>query len=263
MQRRTGTLALLAWLCITSPAVSAATVAGASPAEDADTAQAIAQAESLGRQMFEHDLAAERATDALLESSMRGDSRVQGWVTERHDDRYQVSMLGEGAVVLYQATTDARGNLAGATKVLAVPVPPTAYQAGAAAARTLALGSRYDACAKTYNSVVLPVPGTATDAWTVYLLPATTDPAVVPLGGSYRFDIAHGRITSQRAFTNSCIQLQRAPRGAAMIVGHLLDPTPTEVHVFWSLWARSPLYVSTGEGMVWKIEDGRIDRVQD
>lgn len=259
MTRRMMMLALLAWACTAAPAVSAASP----PVDDAATAQALAQAETRGREMFEHDLAAERATDALLKKRMRGDSRVRGWITEPKDNRYEVSMIGEGAVVLYRATTDARGNLAGATEALAVPAAPTPYQAGAAAARTLAMQSRIDACAKRYNSVVLPAPGATTDAWTVYLLPATTDPAAVPLGGSYRFDIAEGRITSQRAFTRSCIQLKRAPRNAAMIVTHMLDPTPTEVHVFWSLWARSPLYVTTGEDVIWKIEDGRIHRVQD
>ncbi len=263
MKRWTGMLGLLAWLCAASPAVSGNARTPAAPADDVGTAQAVAQAEARGRQMFEHDLAAERATDALLEQGMRGDTRVRGWITEQRGSHYEVSMIGDGAVVLYRAATDAQGRMTGATETLDVPAAPTTYQAGAAAARALALNSAFDACAQTYNSVVLPAPGTAADAWTVYLLPATTDPAVVPLGGTHRLDIAHGRIVSRRAFTHSCIQLKRAPPGAAMFITHLQDPTPTEIHVFWSLWARSPLYVSTGKDVIWKIEDGRIRRMQD
>lgn len=47
------------------------------------------------------------------------------------------------------------------------------------------------------------------------------------------------------------------------MVTHLLDPTPTEVHVYWSLWARTPMFVATGEDAIWKIENGRIHRVED
>jgi hypothetical protein len=110
--------------------------------------------------------------------------------------------------------------------------------------------------------VVLPE---GDNRWTVYLLPGTTSPTIVPLGGSHRLDMADGRITASRGFTRSCIQLSRAPstRGAkvvGMMVTHLLDPTPTEVHVYWSLWARTPMFVATPNDEVWQIEEGRIRR---
>jgi len=89
----------------------------------------------------------------------------------------------------------------------------------------------------------------------------------VPLGGSHRLDIVGGEITASRAFTRSCIQLNRAPstRGAnvsAMMVTHMLDATPTEAHVYWSLWARTPMVVVTGEDAIWEIENGRIRRIE-
>lgn len=35
----------------------------------------------------------------------------------------------------------------------------------------------------------------------------------------------------------------------AMMITHILDPVPTEAHVHCSLWADTPMYVST-EGLV-------------
>lgn len=99
--------------------------------------------------------------------------------------------------------------------------------------------------------------------WAAYLLPGTTQHGVVPIGGSYRLDLdaAGERILKQRPFTRTCIALDsprsdRSMKAVAMMVTHLLDPVPTEVHVFWSLWARQPMYVATSEGN-WLIEDGK------
>ena len=95
--------------------------------------------------------------------------------------------------------------------------------------------------------------------WIVYLLPGTTKQGIVPIGGSYRLelDAAGDRVVTQRGFTRSCITLENPPDSAAMMITHLLDPRPTEVHVFWSLWAGKPMFVGTSTGL-WKIEDGRV-----
>ncbi|EKT4087405.1 TPA: hypothetical protein QDZ99_001815 [Stenotrophomonas maltophilia] len=259
--------AALAALLSMAPAAHAIT-ASDPPHESRQAATAtadadIARIESLGRSLFEHDLAAERATDALVAKGMRKDDRVAGWVTEQRDNRYVVSILGGDSSVLYRVVTDDKGTLAGPVQTLSPPEPLSPYEAGAAAARALALSSKFQACSKNYNTVVLPnVDGTA-NAWSVYLLPGTFDPAAVPLGGSHRVEIADEKITSSRPYTLSCITLQRPPRKGAMMVTHLLDPTPTEVHVYWSLWARAPLFVSTAKDVIWKIENGHISKVVD
>lgn len=227
-----------------------------------DTQVALARAEALGRALFVHDLAAERATDALMahKSSLRDDKRVRGWITESHDDTVIVSIIDATPAVLYRVTVDADGAILGTPEVLAEPAALSTFEAGAAQARRAAMNSEIATCAPNYNSVVLPSeesPG----HWVVYLLPGTFDPEVVPLGGSYRLEVADGKVTNIRPFTNTCIQLRRGPQVAAMTITHLLDPTPTEVHVYWSLWARTPLYVSTDNNLSWKIGNGRISRV--
>ena len=47
------------------------------------------------------------------------------------------------------------------------------------------------------------------------------------------------------------------------MITHLLDPIPTEAHVFWSLWARKPMYVATPpNGTIWVVDDGKIKLVE-
>lgn len=228
----------------------------------ADTAVAVARAERLGKAMFLQDLAAERATDVLAarHRGFRKDKRIRGWITEEHDGRYRVSYIDATPAVLYRIDMAADGTPAGDAEVLSEPAPLSPYEADAAAARALALTAQVAPCARTYNTVVLPE---GDRRWSVYVLPATTLRYVVPLGGSHRVDIADGQITSDRGFTYTCIQLGRArstPHGevAAMMVTHLLDPIPTEVHVYWSLWARTPMFVATSSSAVWEIKEGRI-----
>ncbi len=229
----------------------------------------ISAAESIGGVLFVHDRAAEVATDALLKiRGFRKDRRVAGWVTEEKEGNISVTFVGsQDALVtkaLYRAVVTTGGLIVGAPLALDIPEELTAYEAAAFTARSAALASGFSPCASTYNTVVLPANDTPLRGWRVYLLPGTTKQGVVPLGGTYRLDIASDgkSVLGQRGFTRTCIQLGSGPRVAAMMVTHLLDPVPTEAHVFWALWAAKPMYVSTPAGL-WKIESGTVARVQD
>jgi len=49
----------------------------------------------------------------------------------------------------------------------------------------------------------------------------------------------------------------------ALMITHLLDPIPTEAHVFWSIWAHKPLYVATPpNGTIWVVEGSKIRLVE-
>ena len=71
-----------------------------------------------------------------------------------------------------------------------------------------------------------------------------------------------GKIVSERAFTKSCITM--APQAlanttpAALIITHLLDPTPTEIHVYLSLLSRLPVYVGTTDARVWLVNGAAV-----
>jgi hypothetical protein len=53
----------------------------------------------------------------------------------------------------------------------------------------------------------------------------------------------------------------RPPAGAksaALFITHLLDPVPTEIHVFSSLVAHVPVMVGTRDGRIWAVDGTRI-----
>jgi hypothetical protein len=92
----------------------------------------------------------------------------------------------------------------------------------------------------------------------------------VPVGGHYRVEVGpDGKAREMRPFTHSCIDMPAAgakPEGqppgsstAAGLVTHLLDPVPTEIHVFSSLAAHLPLFVgTTSNHSLWEVDGGRI-----
>lgn len=125
------------------------------------------------------------------------------------------------------------------------------------------MASAIEPCSKNYNSVVLPSGATPGTDWNVYLLPGTTKHNVVPIGGTYRMEIDGAKVVSQRGFTRTCIALQSEPEAVGLMITHLLDPIPTEVHVFWSLWAKKPIYVATPpNGTIWIVDGNKIGLVE-
>ena len=82
----------------------------------------------------------------------------------------------------------------------------------------------------------------------------------VPLGGHYRFEVLDGKIVDSRTFTNSCISLptgadDEGNKPAGLTISHLLDPIPTEIHVFSTYAARVPIYVITSQNeRIWVSE---------
>jgi len=100
----------------------------------------------------------------------------------------------------------------------------------------------------------------------VYLIPGTTDPTLIPLGGYYRYEISgDGKtILAQRAFTKSCLttSTKGVPTGyhlAYVSISHLMDPQPTEVHVFVSLTYKQKFFVVTATNhRLWYVSDGFI-----
>ncbi|SOD50583.1 hypothetical protein [Pseudoxanthomonas wuyuanensis] len=250
-------------LAITLIASSLAAFADDSLPEELPSEQevpALLSAETTGLTIYRHDQAAAVATDAAFKvRSFKKDKRINGWITEEQQGSVVVTFIDKTPAALYRITV--ANGVAGSLASLESPTPLTAYEAGAAAARQAALASNFEPCSSSYNSVVLPSP--VDGNWLVYLIPGTTKNNIVPIGGTYRMEISGSNIVSQRAFTRTCISLQTDPRAAALVVTHLLDPIPTEAHVFWSIWAQKPLYVSTPpNGTLWLVEGNNIKLVE-
>jgi hypothetical protein len=226
-------------------------------------AAAIRSAEVTGLAIYRHDHAASVATDAARElRAFKKDKRVTGWVTEEQQGQIVVTFIDRAPAALYRIAVSKDG-IAGPVTALGSPTPLSDYESGAAAARTAALTSKFQPCSESYNSVVLPAGETPGKTWVVYLLPGTTKSNVVPIGGTYRIETSGSNVTSQRGFTRTCIVLQTDPRAVGLMITHLLDPIPTEAHVFWSLWAKKPMYVATPpNGTVWAVEGNKIKLVE-
>jgi hypothetical protein len=231
---------------------------------------ALRQAETAGLRMNRHDKAAWVATDELSRlKGFRKDRRVAGWITEERDDQIVVTFIGsdDGAALeaLYRTTVSAAGKAVGKPLVLEIPEPLTEFETNAAAARAAAMSSSFAACAQNYNSIVLPGADGPRGKWIVYLLPGTTDGKVVPIGGSYRMEVdgSSHKILSSRGFTHTCIQLADDPRAVALFITHLLDPVPTEIHVFWSLSLGKDMYVGTPpKGTTWLVHGASIKLIK-
>src|SRR5690349_24950432 len=85
-----------------------------------------------------------------------------------------------------------------------------------------------------------------------------------PFGGHYLIPVdPSGRAGAARRFAKTCIEIGRLPGAsgsepAALVISHLLDPIPTEIHVFSSLVARLPVFVATLDKRVWIVDGTRI-----
>lgn len=260
-----------AWLlsALACPPWALAQEDASAPMDDAQITKALLDAEATGRAIYLHDQAAAVATDAVMAlKAFRQDGkqgRLGGWITEQGEQGIVVTFLSNEPEprARYRATVGSEGQVVGDVEALAEPAALTPQELGAARARNTAANAEFAPCSRSYNTVVLPDPQEG-GGWIAYLLPGTTKQGVVPIGGSYRLDLdASGqKIVTQRPFTRTCIALER-PRGpkdmetVAMMITHLLDPVPTEVHVFWSRWARTPMFVATSLGN-WLIEEGSI-----
>ena len=221
--------------------------------------------EQTGKKIFVLDTAARVATDALGEiRGFRKDPRLKGWITEESAEGVLVSFVGSkgeaNVAILYRALVSMHGQLKGMPESLKVPQSLTDEQMSQFRARQLGLSSVEKPCSKSYNSVVLPRSSPDSN-WVVYALPGTKKTDVVPVGGSYRIetDSTGAFVVSSRGFAKSCIELVVRPDAVALSLTHLLDPSPTEIHVFLNLLSGSRFFIITvNNRALWGIAKGRV-----
>lgn len=241
-------------------AVALALCASAS-AQTAEQQQAIERAERIGRDIYEHDQAAWRGTDAMFEEigQREAQSQLRGWVTQREGDAIIVTF-----VAAYETESLYRGVYRDGVlqERATVRAPLTSEQLRLYRARQVATTAQVGFCSNAYNSVTIPRYDSG--IVDVYLMPGTTDEGAVMVGGYYRVAIdSSGAIVETQSFSRSCLTVRRDDpqmRSATemfLFFTHLQTPLPTETHVFINLTQRLPLYVSAPTGM-WRIQDGRI-----
>jgi hypothetical protein len=242
----------------------------ASAAITAAERQAIAFAEARGRLLFALDRAAWVATDDFVARvPAYRDLGLRGFIVEADGPGFAVTFYGgaeQAPVAFYRGSVrDHRVRSREIFPASARPALTAAQRRLVAAREAAAAGSRNRPCGEApFNTAVVP-PQAPDGPIDVYLLTPQVREGAFPLGGHYRVTVgADGRLSNERAFTNTCLLMdqRQAPAGgmpAAMVVTHLLDPVPTEIHVFTSLASRLPLYVGIGDPpRMFEVRGGRI-----
>lgn len=236
------------------------------PLTDAPPAlqRAISRNESIAARMFKQDHAAAIAHDELVKRDVLGkDESLRGWITDDRESGVTVLFVGErggDTVGLYKVVTEAGSIPADGYAVLQPPLALSESQRAQFRARLLASGADVPRCVATYNTVVLPAYDRVDGSLHVYLIAATSVPRRIIFGGHHRFTISRdgNTIEDRRAFTKGCFDMDTRAPGAA-VVSHLLDPNPTEMHVFLNLLSGTRIGVVTMENtIIWFVEGGRV-----
>jgi hypothetical protein len=229
----------------------------------------IPNVERLGREMYEQDQEAWKATDILFAKYSRADlqaEKQQLWVVDKFPDRDVVRFVDNrdtGPVPAYDVTF-----FPGKNPILSAPgeTALTPDELAQYNARMLAEKHVNRPCAPTYNTIALKDP--EGDGWIVWAMAATTDPAAIMIGGHYRFTISTDGTTLVRsdALSVGCLTIQRPASKAGLteqgaFVSHVVSSLPVETHVFANLTSREPLSVGGPDGRIWKIAQGDITEI--
>jgi len=245
-------------------------VAGAQAATAAEPA-ATEQALQRGRMLFALDEGAWGSTDDLLRRVPKASLPAEGgWVAEPDGEtlRFTYYAIKDGTrSAIYRAEMNGRNVVSAAVVAEGADSSLSPQAQRLAAAREAAIKALADKrpCAKApFN--VLSMPTEDADGTTaVYLLTPMTRTGSYPFGGHYMAAVnGEGEVVRQRAFTKSCLDIAepggRAPRGTPVaVVTHMLDETPTEIHVFMAARMAAPVVVVTQPGMAWVVSEEKIE----
>jgi len=254
LMRLLGAVALL----LAVPATAQPDEARRTSAEDI---AAIQSAVDRGEMLYDYDQAAWHTTDAMREDMDPVARGVRGWVVTPQGDGLLVTFWkadGEGFAGVYSALWTGR-DVRSRTVLEGSAGRLSDEQLGQIRAREAVDVSGLARCVDApFNAMVIPT-GEVGEVFVYFMTPQTSTKAL-PFGGHYRFTVRDGTVVDQRSFTRTCLDvaLEGPEEGddlVAMTVSHLLDPVPTEIHVFSMLAARKPVFVATTTNeRVWAAE---------
>lgn len=265
------------WTGLAALALAAATPAPAAAQApiSANADSAIDRAQKRGALIHAYDRAAWLGTDDMLAKLPDAQQKVGGWIVDGPAssptlvffDRNVADPKGVYVVKFVN------GKLVGAGAAVTIEdqalSPQRRRMVDALRVAREKLGSeKTEACTdKPFNSVVLP-PERDGGPVLVYFLTPQRKLDEIPIGRHYLVEVAEGGGTTVRAFTNSCFFMpapkakKKKDRPAALFVTHLLDPTPTELHVFSALASGYPLMVATVENRkIWGVTGSEVVQV--
>ena len=236
-------------------------------AEKADIDRALAR----GQLIYAYDQAAWHGTDAMLKKIEHPEKVIGGWIVDGPASAPTLIFFDQDQAEPHAAyIAEFRDNRMTAERVVAADSPErmlSAERRAMIAALEKGKKAWQDAkplfCSKSSpNSVVLP-PERPGGPHLVYIMTPQTENRAYPLGGHFRVEIgADGSVGASRGFTKSCITMpaEAGKEAAALFITHMLDPVPTEIHVFTARSAGVPVAVgTTSNDMMWWVTGDRIE----
>ena len=260
--------AAAAALALAAPVSARKAPASSAPAVSAAEEAKLREVGRRGALLYANDQAAWHGTDDMAAKLPDYEKRVGGWIVDGPAEAPELVFFDKEGVRPVYVARFRGGKLVSGEIAGAGAGELSAPRRQLIAARKAALASlgkaRITRCSEAaMNSVVLP-PAAPGEPTLVYVLTPQRVMTALPFGGHYLVPVdASGRARPVRRFTNSCLELplpNAAQRREAVALGvsHLLDPLPTEIHVFSSLAARMPVVVGTSDGRAWWVEGAAI-----
>lgn len=258
------------WLALSAAATAAVGPANAQGLPRSELLNSLRLAVDRGEMLYLYDRVAWLGTDDFRENYAHLMNNTGGYVVSGDENQTELAFFDKTKSKAIYLANFILGKLRrsgppGAEQVELTPMEKrliVAKDKGLSAFQAANVGI----CAKANPNVAVIPPSTPDRPDVVYLMTPQTDLRSYPLGGHYSVEVGRdGTVGKVRHFTNSCIAmpLAKMPKGAeprAFVITHLLDSTPTEIHVFTSLASKIPLVVVTHpDGLMWSVEGNRVE----
>jgi hypothetical protein len=251
-----------------------AVMANVAAAQGAKETEAVARASERGALLYAYDQAAWHGTDDMLKKIQDPSNKVGGYIVDGPATAPRLIFFDkDGQAAVYIATFSGNrlvnGHVLGDNEDRTLSALDRRMIAALGAARlAISKDDNIRPCAsRPFNTVVLP-PESRKGPIAVYFFTPQTDAAAIPFGGHFKINVdVRGNAGKARRFSKSCLDVPTQPKvpgdakPEAVFVTHLLDPAPTEVHVFNSLALGKLVMVGTASNkMIWPVAGADIGK---
>ena len=230
---------------------------GPPPPISAEQRAELERSAARGRQLFAVARAGLLATQDMLSRVADPEAAgISGWVAEPEGNAMAVTFYSNGEsgpAAVYRARVLGGRVVSRDTYLTGERPPLTGLALRQARARDLSASDDQSSCTgQPFNVIAFP-PENAEAPIDVYRISPPASRNRLPMGGHFRTTVAaDGSLSESRAFSRGClnVELSEVPAGSQagpIAITHLLDPLPTEMHVFLSLFSGRPLVVAAGD----------------
>ena len=235
----------------------AASQAQSAPATAQNAQAQLEQNRRLGLMLYQYDQSAWHVTDAALPTFSDQAKQIgRGYVTTPAPNGLKTTFFGElqgKYVALYSAVWT--GSAIEQTQIYQPDqrFPLNEEETRLILARKIALdsASSLEICGTSPPNIIV-VPDGNDGLVHVYILTPQPTADTYSFGGHHRIDVKDGKVIATRKFANTCISMDNSDmpagaRPAGFVITHLLDPIPTEIHVFNALASKTPVAVGIAQ----------------